>query len=131
MGRSDIKRDLGRMDLKGEVNVQSVERVQDRQKALSEIIETFLQELLAGWWKSVTGVPDRGTGKPANHRRKIQILVRFGVEKISAGSRRSFHGFCCTLPHAFGMPITPDPRRAGCLLWLFVIFFKISWFSMF
>src|ERR1700751_1861102 len=104
------------MNLESEVNVQRVERVQDWQKALSEIIETFLQELLARWRKSVTGVPDRGTGKPADHRRKTQILVRFGVEKISAGSRRSFHVFCCTLPHAFGMPITPDLRRQDCLM---------------
>src|ERR1700757_131320 len=104
------------MNLESEVNVQRVERVQDWQKALSEIIETFLQELLARWRKSVTGVPDRRTGKPADHRRKTQILVRFGVEEISAGSRRNFHIFRRALTHTFGMAISPDLRRQDCLM---------------
>src|SRR5260370_40037406 len=115
MCRNDVKSDLGRMSLKCEVNLQRVERVQDRQKTLSEIIETFLQELLARRRKSVTGVPDRGTSKPADHRRKTQILPRFGVEEVSAGLRRSFHIFPCTLTYTFWMTIPPNLRRQNSL----------------
>ncbi len=56
--RSDIKRDLGRMHLEREIDIQRVESLKDRQETFAKIVKTFLDEILTGRRKCIAGVPD-------------------------------------------------------------------------
>jgi hypothetical protein len=57
VGGGDIERDLSWMDFESEVYVDTVERIENWNEPLSEVVESLLNKLLARRWKGVTRMP--------------------------------------------------------------------------
>lgn len=59
------------MNLEGEIYVDFLEDVQNRNEPARKVIEAFLQEGLAGRRKGIARVPDARAAKAVDHGRKI------------------------------------------------------------
>ena len=58
MRRRDVERNLSRMYLEPEINIQRVKSLKDRQETFAKIVKPFLEEILARRRKCIAGLPD-------------------------------------------------------------------------
>src|SRR5208282_1900425 len=116
MRRGYIERDFGRVYLEREIDVETVERFEDRNEPFAEIIESLLNELLACWRKGVPGVPDASPGDTWHDSGKFKATGWFRIDEVSCGLRRLDHLFRCALANPFGVSIFPDLRRQNRLV---------------
>lgn len=109
---------FGRVDFEGEVDVDLVERVQNRQPAAGEVVESALPERLVGRREGVDRVPHRRAGEAVDDSR--ECVARFetglGIKKGPGGLGRGDHLARRALAHALGIAVAPHIGRQDGLV---------------
>ena len=117
VGRGDIESNFGRMDLEAEVDVDLVERVEDRTPAFAEVSEALVPVILRGRRESVGRMPDGRTGEAIDcHRVAVFRIAGFGIEKRARRFARGDHLLGRAAAHAFRIAVAPDFGRQDGLV---------------
>lgn len=116
VSRSNIKRDFGRMDFEGEINVFLIEDFEDGQPAFGEIRKPALKKFLAGGRKRVDCVPDARAGKTIDDGGRRRAGLGFGIEEFSRGAGGGLHLFSGAPANAFRVAVAPDISGKDCLV---------------
>src|SRR5690606_34756725 len=106
----DVEGDLRRMDLEPEVDVHSIERVEDRLETSREVIEASLPILLRRRRKRVDRMPDARPREAVDDGGKL-LASGAGVDEPPTRLPRPDHLLGGTLADAFRIAIAPDVGR--------------------
>jgi hypothetical protein len=119
LGAGDVERDLGRVHLEGEIDVELLEGLEDRAEALGEIGEAGIPIRLRGRREGVDRVPDGRAGEAVDDRGKVvlgAVAAGLGVEERARGLGRGDHLLGGPLAHALGVAVAPDVGRQDGLV---------------
>ena len=116
LSRGEIKGDLRRMHLEGEVDVDLVKGVEDRAEAPGEILKPLFPVILRGGRERIERVPDAGAGEAIDHRRTTRRRLPAGLE-VEEITRAAFavtnHFSRGAAAHALGIAVAPHIGRTG------------------
>jgi hypothetical protein len=96
------------MDFEGEIYVDFLEDVQNRNKSTGEVVEALLEESLAGGRKGIARMPDARAAEAVDHGWEIQVAMRLGVEKTPAGACGQLKLFGSAASDTLGITISPN-----------------------